>query len=277
MKKENIEIINLILKNIENNIEYINVSSLVEDSGFSYFHFHRIFKAYVGENLNKYIKRILLEKAAFSLQYKNKRITDIALSSGYSSSSSFNKAFKEFFLTSPSLYKKQKIRKMEYKMISPIEIVNIKDIEVYSLKHVGPYNEIGKAFEILMKFIYTQKIKFKKDLMNKDSFSYSIAYDDPNVTEASKLRADACVSASDDVILENEIKRAKISGGKYAVFIHKGSYENLKNTYNDIFSSYVKDQNISLRDVPVFEKYLNRDPRRTKVENLKTLIHIPIN
>ena len=162
-------------------------------------------------------------------------------------------------------------------MISPIEIVNIKDIEVYSLRHVGPYNEIGKAFEILMKFIYTQKIKFKKDLMNKDSFSYSIAYDDPNVTEASKLRADACVSASDDVILENEIKRAKISGGKYAVFIHKGSYENLKNTYNDIFSSYVKDQNISLRDVPVFEKYLNRDPRRTKVENLKTLIHIPIN
>ncbi|MEZ8051404.1 GyrI-like domain-containing protein [Vibrio sp. 1F169] len=31
-----------------------------------------------------------------------------------------------------------------------------------------------------------------------------------------------------------------------------------------------------LRDQPCFEVYLNRDPRRTKPENLKTEIYIPI-
>jgi AraC family transcriptional regulator len=43
-----------------------------------------------------------------------------------------------------------------------------------------------------------------------------------------------------------------------------------------LYSSYIKRNDTRLRDVPVYEKYLNRDPRRTKLENLKTLIHIPI-
>jgi AraC family transcriptional regulator len=36
------------------------------------------------------------------------------------------------------------------------------------------------------------------------------------------------------------------------------------------------ENNIELRDEPVFEEYLNKDPRRTKPENLKTLIYLPI-
>jgi AraC family transcriptional regulator len=31
-----------------------------------------------------------------------------------------------------------------------------------------------------------------------------------------------------------------------------------------------------LRDLPCFDVYLNRDPRRTKPENLRTEIYVPV-
>ena len=33
---------------------------------------------------------------------------------------------------------------------------------------------------------------------------------------------------------------------------------------------------IELRDAPCFEEYLNRNPKRTKPQNLKTMIYLPI-
>ena len=277
MKKINQQIIDDTLKQIELNLEYININEIIEFSGFSYFHFHRIFYAYVGETIKKYIKRIRLEKSAHELQYQNIPITHVALSAGFTTPSAFNKAFKDFFSTTPSEYKKIEIIKKEFNMVKPVEIIeNLEPISVYSLRHVGPYHEIGKAFEKLMKWAYTNKIKNKKNILGKGNYAYSVAYDDPNITEHAKLRSDVCVDASDIVKLEDGIINQTIAGGKYAVFLHKGSYTKLVDTYNDIFSSYIKENDIRLRDVPVFEKYLNRDPRKTKEENLKTEIYIPV-
>lgn len=277
MKKSNQNIINDILKKIEKELEYITLDEIIEYSGFSYFHFHRIFFAYVGENLKQYIKRIRLEKAAYELQYQKRSITEVALKAGFSTPSAFNKAFKEFFHTTPSKYKKINLRQKEFNMIEPVEIIeNMEPIEVYSIRHVGDYNKIGCAFERLMRWAYTHKIKNGKDMMGKGAYTYGIGYDDPNVTDIDKLRSDACVSATDEVPLEDGIFKQSISGGKYAVFLHRGEYFKLIDTYNNIFSSYIKQNDIKLRDVPTFERYLNHDPRRTKPENLKTEIHIPI-
>jgi len=53
------------------------------------------------------------------------------------------------------------------------------------------------------------------------------------------------------------------------------AYENLKVTYAQIMD-WVVSEGVGLRDAPLFEKYLNRDPRRTKPENLSTEIYVPI-
>ncbi|HHN64634.1 MAG TPA: GyrI-like domain-containing protein [Nitrospirae bacterium] len=67
-----------------------------------------------------------------------------------------------------------------------------------------------------------------------------------------------------------------IPGGRYAVFLHKGPYDRFDETYNMIFSKWLPQSGERLRDVPSFEVYLNRDPRRTKPENLRTEIWVPI-
>ena len=247
----------------------------MEYSGFSHYHFHRLFCAYVGESVKQYILRIRLEFAAYQLRHMKHSITLVSQEAGYNSPASFSKAFKDLFGTNPKGFKKIDFIMKEGLVISPKEIITIESIPVYSVRHVGPYMEVGKAFEKLMKFAYTQKIKYKKNLMGKDAYTYGLTYDDPWVTASDKLRSDACVSADDDVELEEGIERREISAGKYAMFVHKGPYSDLKDTFRGAYA-WIKNEGIELRDVPNFEKYFNRDPRRTKPENLKTEVYIPI-
>jgi AraC family transcriptional regulator len=61
----------------------------------------------------------------------------------------------------------------------------------------------------------------------------------------------------------------------YAMFLHKGAYENLKSTY-DMIGDWIVESGVEMRDLPMFEKYLNKDPRRTKPQNLKTEIYVPL-
>jgi len=64
-----------------------NLDEVAKISGFSKFYFHRLFKEYIGETLNQFTMRIRLERAAFFLLFhKDRTITDIALSCGFSNS-----------------------------------------------------------------------------------------------------------------------------------------------------------------------------------------------
>ena len=57
-----------------------------------------------------------------------------------------------------------------------------------------------------------------------------------------------------------------------------GGYEIFKQTYSYIFNDWLTESEHGLcNERNCFEIYLNRDPRRTKPENLRTEIFIPIN
>ena len=94
---------------IENFTEPPDLDEVSRISGFSKFHFHRLFKKFTGETLNQFTRRIRLERAAFFLVFhKHKTITDVALGCGFSSSQNFATAFKKHFHTTPKAYKKNK-------------------------------------------------------------------------------------------------------------------------------------------------------------------------
>jgi AraC family transcriptional regulator len=161
-------------------------------------------------------------------------------------------------------------------MLTP-KIVELEEVEILYVRKEGDYTKsAGEAWEILMGFAYKNKIKYKKNLMGKDAMMFGIGHDDPNVTDIDKLRYDACISWDDKTVKpEGEILDKTMDAGEYAMFLHKGSYANLKLFYNEI-GDWIVQSRVELRDLPMFEKYLNRDPRRTKPENLKTEIYVPI-
>ncbi len=254
--------------------EELSVERLAKVSGFSKYHFHRIFLSIVGENVSAFIRRIRLSQSSGKLSQHS--VTEVAMRSGYETPSSFAKAFKENFGLSPSAYAKQKKMNKESIMID-VKIVDFKPIEVLCVRREGDYMvSAGQAFEVLMGFAYPQKIKFKKNLLGKEARMFGIGYDDPNSVPAKKLRYDACLSYDDkSVEPEGEVVAKKIEGGKYLYHLHVGAYKGLKEKYASMIS-YMIENGIKMADKPPFEEYLNRDPRRTKPENLKTGIYIPI-
>ena len=157
------------------------------------------------------------------------------------------------------------------------KLVELEPIEVLYVRKEGAYMQsAAEAWEVLMGFAYQHKIKNKKNLMGKEAMMFGIGHDNPNIIDADKLRFDACITWDDKSVQpEGEVASKTIEGGKYAMFLHKGAYENLKETY-DAIGDWILKSGYEVRDLPMFEKYLNRDPRRTKPENLKTEIYVPL-
>ena len=107
LRQEYINRINRAIDFIEKNIESkLTLDKISEASGFSAFHFHRIFKGITGETLNSYIKRLRIEKAAMMLVYNPRHtLTYIAVKCGFSGSAAFSRAFRGHYGISPSVYR----------------------------------------------------------------------------------------------------------------------------------------------------------------------------
>ncbi len=91
--------INRAMDYIQNNLDKpLTLEEIARVAAFSPFHFHRIFKALVGEPLNVFIQRLRLERAATQLLGNpHKSITEIALDHGFSGSATFARAFRKSF------------------------------------------------------------------------------------------------------------------------------------------------------------------------------------
>jgi AraC family transcriptional regulator len=61
----------------------------------------------------------------------------------------------------------------------------------------------------------------------------------------------------------------------YAKFVYQGEYGNLSAVYDAIYSRWLPESGLKLRDCPSFEKYIN-SPDRVPAEKLKTEIYLPI-
>ncbi len=85
--------------------EPLNREVLAAVAGFSVSHFHRIFTAYVGENMAGYVRRVRLERAGRKLRMGAVDITEVALAAGYDTHAAFSKAFKQQFGLSPSEFR----------------------------------------------------------------------------------------------------------------------------------------------------------------------------
>lgn len=72
----------------------------------STFYFQRIFSYVSGISLSKYIRRRRMTQAAFELQRSDSKVLDIALKYGYTSPTSFNRAFQSVHSITPAAARK---------------------------------------------------------------------------------------------------------------------------------------------------------------------------
>ena len=89
--------------------EHFNENLTLDDvaalSGFSKFHFSRLFKQFTNVSFYKYLNRKRIENAVELLMDSQKTITDVALNCGFSSLSAFIRMFKIIKGCTPSEFK----------------------------------------------------------------------------------------------------------------------------------------------------------------------------
>ncbi|HEY3782998.1 MAG TPA: DUF899 family protein [Fimbriimonadaceae bacterium] len=78
---------------------------LAQVACFSEHHFHRIFRAVVGESVMDHVRRLRLERAAFQLKTSRNTIGSIALDAGYNAQEAFTRIFQTYFGLGPRLFR----------------------------------------------------------------------------------------------------------------------------------------------------------------------------
>ncbi|MBN1618847.1 AraC family transcriptional regulator [Candidatus Dojkabacteria bacterium] len=287
-QKKYITQINKAIDYIQNNIDgELTLKAIAQSSRFSQYHFHRIFSAITGETLAAFIKRIRLEKSVTWLcYYPEKSITEIAFACGFSSSQVFARMFKEKFHKTPSKYRQDFFENNEnsknrniirkqwqepkftinytstqgrpnliYKSIDmEVEVKTLPDMPVAYIRHIGAYQGntelFGKLFDKISKWAGSH------GLLNENTKMYSIYYDNPDVTDDTKLRVDICVSVPEGTKTDGEISSQTLKGGKYAIATFKikdpAEYQEV---WNKVYQEWIPDSGYVPDDKPCFEMY----------------------
>ncbi len=106
-QKEYVAKFNLIFEYINiNYTEDITLDKIADVAGFSKFHFCRLFKQFTGSTFYDYLNQRRIKEAENLLLNPELTITDVAMHSGFSSISTFNRVFKSFKECTPTEFKK---------------------------------------------------------------------------------------------------------------------------------------------------------------------------
>lgn len=150
-----------------------------------------------------------------------------------------------------------------------VTVQNFEAMTVASVRHTGPYTESGKAWKALCGNPNVCKT------FGPDSKFIGICYDNPDVTDDDKIRYDACVSVAEVEEFGGGVVTQTIDAGQYAVYVHKGSFDGLADTYHKLYGEWLPTSGHEPANGPCLEIYLN-DPEKTPPEELLTEIRIPV-
>lgn len=308
LRKEYISRINIVQDYIEKNIDKIfTLEELSCISGFSKYHFHRIFGSIMNETLYNYINRLKLEKAvSFLLHAPHKSITEIALDLGFTDSAMFARSFKKYYKMSATEYRRtysnnskreSKIRKAEnmppryneaeitnnwrqHKMNikCKVDVVDVEEMTVIYLRHVGTYLELGKVFHNMIGRLVTWASSH--GLIGEEGPKLIAVYhDNPEITEDEKRRTSICLVVPKDTKVDGDIGKMTINAGKYAIghfeIDDNAAAQQHSNAWQYLFSEWLPESGFQPDDGPNFEMYLN-DPNTHPERKHFLDIYLPV-
>ncbi|WP_299123932.1 AraC family transcriptional regulator [uncultured Tenacibaculum sp.] len=228
---------------VESNLDKkLVLERVAKEAHFSSFHFHRLFKIVTNETLNDFIVRKRIEKAAFFLlKQKEKSITEVSERVGFTSLSSFSRAFKNFYGMSPAEFKKEsankysKICKTEskngqietrfeqyicninenlnwLKMNAKTEVKVVPEMQLAYLSHKGGMDLIGSVYNRLIQWAAP------KGLMGQPNLRMvTIYHDSPKITSPDQVRQSACMVLDRKVTSGGEVNLKTLPATKCVV------------------------------------------------------------
>lgn len=286
----------LILKVVEYIESNLNSCFRVEEvaclSGFSPYHFLRIFHSLTGETLGSYVRKRRLTEAANKLLNSKQSVIDIAFDTGFESQEAFSRAFKKYFLKSPALYRRlgQKayllekspfnINSVEHlikrKITIEPQIIVKKSFRVIGVEGMTTLQNI-KIGELWDKFCIEQnRINASEQTGNfygvvkyREELSLNLFNEETEYSYLAGCEVDNECSVPDgltDYIVPEQ---------KYAVFTHKGTVYDMWFTFNYMYQTWLINSKYEIDYGDSFEcydqRFLGKDNPDSEID-----IYIPI-
>jgi AraC family transcriptional regulator len=256
----------------------LDLHRLADEANFSPYHFHRVYFSMIGETAMNTLRRLRLHRAAVKLLASETPIARLAREAHYASVQSFNRAFKEAHGVAPAAYRARgraaalQLNPSHRNKESTMHEVTIQQMlpqRVAALRHQGDYNDIGNSFERLTAWAAG------RNLIEPNSRSFGIYYDDPSAVPINALRADACSTIPENATVDGEYRMTHTPGGSCAVLIHVGPYAELERSYQWLYGVWLPQSGYEPADQPCFEEYLN-DAHTLPPSQWRTAICLPL-
>jgi len=254
----------------------LDLDGLAAIACFSPYHFHRIYRAMMGETAAETVRRLRLSRAAGQLVQGTASIAGIARRAGYGSIAAFTRAFGTDYGATPAQYRRQG-RLVQSPISSSDEELAMQNVTIRQLEpvrlaafaHSGPYIEIGSTFDRLFAWAAG------RGLVGPAMRSLGVYYDDPNAVPADQLRSAAGVVVSKGEKIEAPAKVLDLAGGRHAVLRHQGPYAELEGAYRWLYREWLPASGEEPADRPCFEEYLN-NPRELPPAEWLTDVCLPL-
>ncbi len=258
----------------------ITLEELAKLNSVSKYHFHRIFKEETGENLFDRISSIRLQKAAnLLITNRYSTISEIAQMCGYSSHSSFIKAFKQRFSYTPTQWKKGAYLSFSKKNVTLEEQINDDFFQVEPtikvvpkrtcayIRHKGYDPSVAKTWQRLMAFAYERELD--------SSVQIGGFHDNPVITPYNTCQYVAAFEVSKDFEPTNSISKIDIQESLCAIFHYEGVYGDVVKLMVYIYHIWLPSSGYEAKTLPPYAIY----HKNHFLDNNKSFIvdfHIPI-
>lgn len=271
-----IDRINQVIEYIELHLdENIDLSSLAAKSALSKYHFHRVFKALLGEQPLKYVERRRMTRSAHALLNSNKKVIDIAFDFGFGSHESFTRTFKKWFLLTPSQFRKAKpnIRFENMARIGPLDLRLSQGIAKPNpaITHKPPFSICGyvysgndtRAIDPLWEKLWK---KFNaENIAEKNYRLFGACFHDLDMRNNEVFEYYAGIEYGHTIEVPKGFKTIDIPKNDYALFTHCGPIEMIERTYDQIyrnwlpFSEYTPTMDLDI--IVVDSRFAGRDEK----------------
>lgn len=241
---------------------------------FSEFHFHRIFSAVTGETVNQFTSRLRLEKAARLLRFSQRRLTDIALECGFSSSATFSRALRSGYGTTPSQFRKtgriekRKIRKAihtgqeyvlpmspaEKKAAFPVSFADLPARRVAYIRVVDAFrmDRVVAACKTMIAWAKSQNI-FSRGVL------FGMTLDDPDVTPKHLYRYEVCFASPAPFECSQGISQLELPALRYATTKVSGDIRRVATAWDYLVRSWLIQSNCEPEHAAALEIFLDKE------------------
>ena len=256
----------------------LSLDRLTDVSGFSPYHWHRIYRAVRGETAAQTVRRLRLERAATMLAQNAWPLERIARRAGFTSTDAFSRAFQRAYDRTPGRFRSDRaggpngtggsrrpavIPDAESPTPYPVRVEERPERRLAVAEHRGSYMGIGRAFARVV-----DRMGLRKPMV-------AIYEDDPDAVPEAALRAVAGAVVGPEAEVPEDLETRVVPAGRYAVMRYTGPYSSMHAAYLWLYGQWLPTSGHEPRNHPVVEEYLT-DPATTPPAQAVTDILLPL-